>query len=63
MLFLINTMMISGLCIVVYCYHDDYRDLFCFFLITMMISALCVLLDCSDDDYRAQCFFYCYDDD
>ena len=62
MLFLINTMMISGLCVVFDCYHDDYRDL-CFFLITMMISALCVLLDCSDDDYRAQCFFYCYDDD
>ena len=63
MLFLINTMMISGLCIVFDCYHDDYRDLCCFFLITMMISELCVLLDCSDDDYRAQCFFYCYDDD
>ena len=63
MLFLIDTMMISGLCIFFYCYHDDYRDLCCFFLITMMISVLCVLLDCSDDDYRAQCFFYCYDDD
>ena len=62
MLFLIDTMMISGLCIVFDCYHDDYRDLCCFFLITMMISALCVffivmmmisalcvVFDCCDD--------------
>ena len=63
MLFLIVTMMISGLCVVFDCYHGDYRTLcsfsllrLClarsvlFLIVTMMCSALCVVFDSYDDD-------------
>ena len=57
MFFLIDTMMISALCVVFYCYDDVWGALFFFSIVTIMISALCVVFYFYDEDLRALCCF------
>ena len=57
MFFLIDTMMISVLCVVFYCYDDVWGALFFFSIVTIMISALCVVFYFYDEDLRALCCF------
>ena len=50
MLFLIDTMVISAVCVVFDCYDDVFERSVMFSIHRMMISALCVVVDCYDDD-------------